>query len=100
MLYCLQEDVIINVTLIETESRITAYLSTAASFLNVITVLHEGNSIPMTLKIAISKDGAWDKAPTILENNNDLANKVAEVKWPNREYRTFQSAKYEKRESY
>ncbi|CAK8673557.1 unnamed protein product [Clavelina lepadiformis] len=73
---------------------------TFADDLSFVVINCRGNSIPMTLKIAISKDGAWDKAPTILENNNDLANKVAEVKWPNREYRTFQSAKYEKPYNY
>lgn len=52
-----------------------------------------GHMIPMTVYYEIDADGNWDNM-VVLENNDELAQLVSEVKWPRREYRTYQSETY------
>ena len=57
-----------------------------------------GPEVPVTILIDIDRDGTWlmDKINE-LEMNTDLTDAISEVKWPRREFGTFQSEKYSKR---
>ena len=51
--------------------------------------------VPITLLVSTSSSN-WTNDAKTLESNADLQKEIAEVKWPQRRYDTFQSDRYEK----
>ena len=62
-----------------------------------------GPDVPVTILVNIENDGTWlSDAENIdeLRLNTDLETSISEVKWPRREFGTFQSDKYPEKRLY
>ena len=47
----------------------------------------------MTVYYQINTNGNWENLD-VLEDNAELSQSIAQVKWPRREYRTYESSNY------